>query len=59
MRYREYEPEQMYLLPVSMREWLPQDPLCYFVRDILRQLDLSEIYQSYDNGQGVSRRIIR
>ena len=52
MRYREYEPEQMYLLPVSMREWLPQDHLCYFVRDVVGQLDLSEIYRSYDNSQG-------
>jgi transposase len=52
MRYREYEPEQMYLLPVSLREWLPESHLCYFIRDVVRQLDLSEIYQSYDNSQG-------
>ena len=52
MRYRDYEPEQMYLLPVSMRDWLPQDHLCYFVRDVVGQLDLSEIYRSYGNSQG-------
>jgi transposase len=52
MRYREYEPEQLYLLPVSMREWLPESHLCYFVRDVVRQLDLSEIYDTYDNSQG-------
>lgn len=51
MRYREYEPEQLYLLPVSMREWLPESHLCCFVRDVVRQLDLSGIYSAYDNSQ--------
>jgi transposase len=52
MRYREYDPEQLYLLPVSLREWLPESHLCYFIRDVVGQLDLSEIYNSYDNSQG-------
>lgn len=52
MRYRDYEPEQIYFLPVSMSEWLPESHLCYFIRDVVRQLDLREIYNSYDNSQG-------
>jgi hypothetical protein len=29
-RYRLYEPEQLFLLPASLREWLPEDHLAYF-----------------------------
>lgn len=52
MKYRDYQPDQMYLLPPNMREWLPEDHLCYFISDVVNQLDLSAIYDSYDNSQG-------
>ena len=52
--YREYQPDQMFLLPPSLREWLPEDHLAYFVSDLVDDLDLSEIetvYEDEDRGQ--------
>src|SRR5260370_12037261 len=46
--YRPYFPEQDFLLPPSLREWLPEDHLSYFVSDLLDQLDLSQIEQHYE-----------
>jgi transposase len=47
-RYRAYTPDQMYLLPPSLRDWLPENHLAYFVTDVVSELDLSEIYQYYE-----------
>jgi transposase len=52
MKFRDYEPDQLYLLPPSLREWLPDDHLCYFISDLVDQLDLTMIYQSYDGSSG-------
>jgi transposase len=46
--YRPYFPEQDFLLPPSLREWLPEDHLSYFVSDLIDQLDLSQIEQHYE-----------
>ena len=48
--YRPYFPEQDFLLPPSLREWLPENHLAYFVSDIIDQLDLSAI-ESYYEGE--------
>jgi transposase len=45
--FRPYEPEQVFLMPASMREWLPSDHLVYFVADIVDHLDLSVIMERY------------
>lgn len=53
-RYRVYEPDQMFLLPPSLREWLAEDHLAYFVSDLVDDLDLSEIeavYEDEERGQ--------
>ena len=39
--YRAYQPEQDLLLPPSLRDWLPEDHLVYFVSDVV---DLSLIH---------------
>jgi transposase len=42
------------LLPPSLREWLPENHLAYFVSDVVDQLDLSAIesvYEEEDRGQ--------
>src|SRR6516225_8409446 len=39
-----------YLFPPSLREWLPENHLAYFVSDIIDQLDLSAI-ESYYEGE--------
>ena len=38
--YRAYVPEQDFLLPPSLGDWLPEDHLAYFVADVVEQLDL-------------------
>jgi transposase len=52
--YRPYSPDQMFLLPPSLRDWLPENHLVYFVSDVVDQLDLSKIeavYEKDDRGQ--------
>jgi len=46
--YRPYIPEQDFLLPPSLREWLPEGHLAYFVSDMVDQLDLSAIHAVYE-----------
>jgi len=53
-RFRVYEPDQLFLMPASLREWLPEDHLAYFVSDLVDDLDLSEIeavYHDEERGQ--------
>jgi transposase len=47
--YRPYVPEQDLLLPPSLREWLPENHLAYFVSDLIDQLDLSGITAVYED----------
>jgi len=42
--YRPYHPDQDLLLPPSLRDWLGEDHLVYFVSDVVEQLDLSAIH---------------
>ncbi len=46
--YRSYLPEQELLLPPSLRQWLDEDHLAYFVSDVVDQLDLSAIHAVYE-----------
>jgi transposase len=46
--YRAYLPEQDLLLPPSLREWLPDHHLVWFVSDVVDQLDLSGIHAVYE-----------
>lgn len=46
--YRPYVPEQDLLLPPSLRAWLPEGHLAYFVSDLIDQLDLSAITAVYE-----------
>lgn len=47
--FRSYMPEQDLLLPPSLRDWLPEDHLAYFVSDVIDQLDLSAITTVYED----------
>jgi transposase len=47
--YRSYLPEQDLLLPPSLRDWLPEDHLAFFVSDLIDQLDLSAILRVYED----------
>src|SRR5208283_4687883 len=46
--YRSYLPEQDLLLPPSLRDWLPENHLAYFVSDLIDQVDLSGIESYYE-----------
>jgi transposase len=50
--FRRYEPDQLFLLPPALSQWLPEDHLAYFIGDVVGQLDLSEIFASYDGSKG-------
>lgn len=39
--------EQVFLMPPSLRDWLPEDHLAWFVIQSVEQLDLSAFYTSY------------
>src|SRR6202171_4319534 len=47
--YRSYLPDQDFLLPPSLRDWLPEDHLVYFVSDLVDELDLSAITTVYED----------
>ena len=46
-RFKPYRPEQTFLLPPSLRDWLAEGHLAYFVSDLVDELDLSELYAAY------------
>jgi len=45
--YRSYLPNQDFLLPPSLREWLAEEHLVYFVSDVVDQLDVSGMHAVY------------
>ncbi len=47
--YRPYVPEQDLLLPPSLRDWLPENHLAFFVGDLIDHLDLSAITAVYED----------
>jgi hypothetical protein len=44
------EPDQDFLLPPSLSEWLPEGQLAYFISDSVDALDLSAFHARYDAG---------
>ncbi len=52
MKFQTYSPDQVELLPPSVREVLGEGHLCFFVRRVVARLDLSEIERAYsEEGQ--------
>jgi len=52
-KFKEFNRDQMFLLPPSLCDWLPEGHLAYFIIDLMEHLDLSDIYQSYTgDGRG-------
>ena len=50
---READRDQLWLMPPSVREWLPEGHLAWFVLDVVAELDLAEFYACYrDDGRG-------
>jgi transposase len=51
-QFRSCNLKQAYLLPPSLDDWLPEGHLARFVAEVVETLDLSEIYASYEEGDG-------
>jgi transposase len=47
--YRPYSPDQLLLLPPSLREWLPEGHLAYFISDLVDTFDLTAIEAVYED----------
>ena len=45
--FRAVERDQQYLMPLSLRDWLPEDDLAWFVVDAVGQMELGAIYARY------------
>jgi len=51
--FRRYDPDQSFLMPPSLDDWLPQDHTARFVGEVVDELlDLSVVYDSYVEASG-------
>ncbi|MFC3459078.1 IS1182 family transposase [Massilia haematophila] len=48
--YLPYDPQQQFLLPPALEEWLPEGHLAYFISDTVDLLDLSAFHVRYAGG---------
>lgn len=46
-QFRDWNPDQPFLLPPSLQEWLPEDHPVYMMLDILEEIDVSAIEEKY------------
>ena len=52
-RFRDYDPTQVFLLPPSLDDWLPEDHEARFIAEVVDELlDLSPIYDRYVEAAG-------
>ena len=45
--FKRVDRDTPYLMPPSLREWLPEDHLAWFITDAVRAMDLSSFYAKY------------
>jgi transposase len=50
--FKPYNPDQLFLLPPALRDWLPEGHLALFVSDVVDALDLRPILAAYEDGDG-------
>jgi transposase len=50
--FRPYDPDQMLLMPPALADWVPEDHLARFVRDVVETLDLSAVEDVYTEERG-------
>ena len=55
-QYRGWTQDQLYLLPPSMRDWLPESHLAWFVLDVVQALDIGEIERAIQSKDGRGQR---
>ena len=46
--FRPYQPNQLFLLPPSPKDWLREDHLAYFISETVDRLDMSVFYRCYE-----------
>lgn len=46
--FRSYAPDQTFLLAPNPAEWLPEDHLVFYLRDVIDALDLAPFYEPYE-----------
>ena len=47
MTFKPYDQNQPFLLPPSLREWLPENHLAHFISDVVDELSLDAIMKAY------------
>jgi len=50
--FKPYNPDQLFLLPPALRDWLPEGHLALFVSNVVDALDLTPILATYADGDG-------
>jgi transposase len=50
--FKPYNPDQPFLLPPALRDWLPEGHLALFISDVVEAMDLSAILATYKEGDG-------
>ena len=51
-RFRSSDLDQMYLLPPSLQDWLPEEHLAHFVAELTERLDIKDFLTRYEKGDG-------
>ena len=46
-KFKECNREQMYLMPLSLRDWLGEGDIVWFVLDAVKQMDLKDFYKKH------------
>jgi len=47
--FKEYNQDQLFLLPPSLHEFLPTDHLAHVINEVVQELDLRELYDRYSD----------
>ncbi|HSB69314.1 MAG TPA: IS1182 family transposase [Candidatus Methylomirabilis sp.] len=51
--FKPYTPDQLFLLPPALRDWLPEDHPAAFISEVVDEaLDLTPIFATYETGDG-------
>jgi transposase len=50
--YREYTPDQAFLVPPSLADLIPADDPVFFLRDVIQSLDLEPFHRVYRSAKG-------
>lgn len=51
-KFKDYDQNQLFLLPPNLAEWVPEDHVARFISDVVDMLDLSSLVSSYAGALG-------